>query len=115
MRKPNNLIYSLIINYGFLNNNVKYFKLESTINLILLHFKWVSKMTELPDKIGEIKKLIENLEDFIKANQLQYDINNLKNAVELFEEKSIKVRDARGSFMIFQEDGLEDVFVVDDL
>lgn len=32
-----------------------------------------------------------------------------------FEEKSIKVRDARGSFMIFQEDGLEDVFVVDDL
>ena len=32
-----------------------------------------------------------------------------------FEENSIKTRGATGSFMIFREEGLEDVFVVDDL
>ena len=32
-----------------------------------------------------------------------------------FEEESMRVRGATGSFMIFKEDGLEDVFVVEDL
>jgi len=32
-----------------------------------------------------------------------------------FEEKSMQVRGATGSFMIFKEEGLEDVFVVEDL
>ena len=32
-----------------------------------------------------------------------------------FEDESIHARGATGSFMIFKEDGLEDVFVVDDL
>lgn len=34
---------------------------------------------------------------------------------EKFEEDSIKERGATGSFMIFREKGLEDVFVIDDL
>ena len=32
-----------------------------------------------------------------------------------FEEEAIRHRGAKGSFMIFREEGLEDVFVVDDL
>jgi hypothetical protein len=32
-----------------------------------------------------------------------------------FEDESMRVRGATGSFMIFKEEGLEDVFVVDDL
>ncbi len=32
-----------------------------------------------------------------------------------FEDESIRARGATGSFMIFKEDGLEDVFVVDNL
>ncbi len=32
-----------------------------------------------------------------------------------FEDESMRARGATGSFMIFKEEGLEDVFVVDDL
>jgi len=32
-----------------------------------------------------------------------------------YEEKSIKARGAKGSFVVFREEGLEDVFVADDL
>ena len=32
-----------------------------------------------------------------------------------YEQKSIKIRGAKGSFVVFREEGLEDVFVVDDL
>ena len=32
-----------------------------------------------------------------------------------YEEKSIKTRGAQGSFVVFQEEGLEDVFVADEL
>jgi hypothetical protein len=32
-----------------------------------------------------------------------------------FEDESIRARGATGSFMIFREEGLEDVFVVDDI
>jgi hypothetical protein len=32
-----------------------------------------------------------------------------------FEDESIRERGATGSFMIFREEGLEDVFVVDEL
>lgn len=32
-----------------------------------------------------------------------------------FEDESIRERGATGSFMIFREEGLEDVFVVDDI
>ena len=32
-----------------------------------------------------------------------------------YEEKHIGLRGAKGSFMVFQEEGLEDVFVVDEL
>lgn len=32
-----------------------------------------------------------------------------------YEEKNISTRKAKGSFMVFREKGLEDVFVADDL
>ena len=32
-----------------------------------------------------------------------------------YEEKSIKARGAKGSFVVFREEGLEDVFVADEL
>ena len=32
-----------------------------------------------------------------------------------YEQKSIKARGAKGSFVVFREEGLEDVFVADDL
>ena len=32
-----------------------------------------------------------------------------------FEEESIRQRGATGSFMIFREEGLEDIFVVDEV
>mgnify|MGYP001174525120 FL=1 len=32
-----------------------------------------------------------------------------------YEEKSIKIRGAQGSFVVFKEEGLEDVFVADEL
>lgn len=32
-----------------------------------------------------------------------------------FENKSLQLKGAKGSFVVFREEGLEDVFVVDDL
>ena len=32
-----------------------------------------------------------------------------------FENKSLELKGAKGSFVVFREEGLEDVFVVDDL
>lgn len=32
-----------------------------------------------------------------------------------YEEKNIATRGAKGSFMVFREDGLEDLFLVDEL
>tara|TARA_B100000029_G_scaffold361931_1_gene354928 strand:+ start:2359 stop:2547 length:189 start_codon:yes stop_codon:yes gene_type:complete len=32
-----------------------------------------------------------------------------------YEQKSIKARGAKGSFVVFREEGLEDVFVADEL
>tara|TARA_Y100000310_G_scaffold344488_1_gene457518 strand:- start:645 stop:833 length:189 start_codon:yes stop_codon:yes gene_type:complete len=32
-----------------------------------------------------------------------------------FENQSLKLKGAKGSFVVFREDGLEDVFVADDL
>ena len=32
-----------------------------------------------------------------------------------YEEKNIALRGAKGSFVVFREEGLEDVFVVDEL
>ena len=60
---------------------------------------------------------------FTKAN---YDLPK-RNKVELseklkkqqkrleFENKSLQLKGAKGSFVVFREDGLEDVFVVDEL
>lgn len=32
-----------------------------------------------------------------------------------FENKSLQLKGAKGSFVVFREEGLEDVFIVDDL
>jgi hypothetical protein len=51
-----------------------------------------------------------------EKKHIEYDEKTKeKLARQKFEEKSIKARGATGSFMIFREEGLEDVFVVDDL
>ena len=61
-------------------------------------------------------------------NCLYYNFNYFKRSVswqELkvkkqqkrleFENKSLQAKGAKGSFVVFREEGLEDVFIIDDL
>ena len=59
----------------------------------------------------------------IKSNYKQPKRKKIKRSKEMeekikrleYEEKNIATRGAKGSFMVFREEGLEDVFVVDEL
>lgn len=54
-------------------------------------------------KLPERKKLEISKEKKEKLKRIEY------------EEKNIALRGAKGSFVVFREEGLEDVFVVDEL
>lgn len=50
----------------------------------------------------------------IKEQELSKEQKEKLKRIE-YEEKNIALRGAKGSFVVFREEGLEDVFVVDEL
>jgi len=60
-------------------------------------------ITKANYKLPEIEQREISEEEKKRAERLEY------------EQKSIQARGAKGSFVVFREKGLEDVFVVDEL